>query len=419
MTNTHLLTKRILIALTLGAITGFILHFFSDTAPYLDTWLTEGLFKVLGQWFISGLMLIVVPLVFVSLVKGMMALEDASQLGKISFLTISLYAVTTMIAITTGLLVAHWLAPGQGMMLTMTSSAPSSSPPDLISLMTSLIPKNFFAAMTEGNMLQIIIFSIFFGLSLSLVKQHQPIPTLNHLFDELEKVILKMVELLMTVAPIGVFALMARNVAQLGLDILLPLIYYFLAVVIALAFHVLITYPIMLKSLTPLSPYPLFLKLRNMLTIAFASSSSAATLPMTLRTTDELGISRRVSGFSIPLGATINMDGTAIMQGVATVFIANAYQVVLTFNDFLLIILTATFASIGTAAVPGAGLIMLTMVLVQVGLPVEGIALILGIDRLLDMMRTCVNVTGDVFVSTIVAHKTQLLNHTVYEKQTE
>jgi DAACS family dicarboxylate/amino acid:cation (Na+ or H+) symporter len=259
---------------------------------------------------------------------------------------------------------------------------------------------------------------LLFGLALSFTIKEKPTPTLTTFFDDLDRVILRMVTLIMLLAPIGVFALMTRSVASLGNDVFLPLMNYFLTVVIALAIHAFITYPSLLTALTGLSPLPLFIKLKDMATFAFSTSSSAATIPVTLATAGRMGIAPQLSGFTIPLGATINMDGTAIMQGVATVFIANAYGIALDGADFAIIIVTATLASIGTAAVPGAGLIMLTMVLNQVGLPIEGIALILGVDRLLDMMRTTVNVTGDVVVSTIVADKTHQLDHERYLDKT-
>jgi len=398
----------------LGIVAGLALHQFSTPNDGLDRFLTQGILLVLGKWFVALLMVMVVPLVFVSLVKGVGSLSDTSQLGKISVWTITLYISTTAIAIATGLLIANISTPGVGLALTATATNITNNTPSFSQMLVALIPSNPIQAMAEGNMLQIILFALLFGLGLSFSTKDKPTPTLTAFFDDLDRVILRMVTLIMHLAPIGVFALMTRSVANLGIDIFLPLMNYFLTVVIALAIHAFITYPSLLSVLTGLSPIPLFIKLKYMATFAFSTSSSAATIPVTLATAGRVGIAPQLSGFTIPLGATVNMDGTAIMQGVATVFIANAYGINLDAADFAMIILTATLASIGTAAVPGAGLIMLTMVLNQVGVPIEGIALILGVDRLLDMMRTTVNVTGDVVVSTIVAEKTDQLNRERY-----
>jgi len=408
------LTQHILIALLLGTLLGLILNTTRVEADWTHRFITEGLLLVLGKWFIALLMLLVVPLVFVSLVKGIASLTDIAKLGKISLWTLTLYISTTAIAVSTGLALAILIEPGFGLNLTPTSKEIISTTPSFIDMLISFVPNNPIAAMAQGNMLQVIFFALLFGLALALTAAHKSTHNLIIFFDELDAVILRMVSLVMILAPIGVFALMARSVASQGSDVFAPLLSYFLTVVLALGIHALITYPTLLTVLTGLSPRVLFIKLKDMATFAFSTSSSAATIPVTLATTQRLGVSPQVSGFTIPLGATINMDGTAIMQGVATVFIANAYGILLLPGDFIMIIITATLASIGTAAVPGAGLIMLTMVLTQAGLPIEGIALILGVDRLLDMMRTTVNVTGDVVVSVIVADKTDQLDQQQY-----
>jgi Na+/H+-dicarboxylate symporter len=256
--------------------------------------------------------------------------------------------------------------------------------------------------MVEGNMLQVIVFSILFGIAVALAGR--PGEKVADLFSDLNEIIMKLIIILMDLAPYGVFCLMAKLFATLGFDTIGNLITYFLLVLFVLVLHGTATYPLMLKLLAGLNPLMFFRKMRPVMLFAFSTSSSNATLPVTLKTTTHhLGVRNNIASFTIPLGATINMDGTAIMQGVATVFIAQAYNIDLSFAQYLSVILTATLASIGTAGVPGVGLITLAMVLQQVGLPVEGIALIIGVDRLLDMTRTAVNVTGDCTVSCIVA----------------
>lgn len=409
------LTARILWALLLGGLVGVLLQ--SVDQHWAKQWLVDGLFLVLGKWFVALLMLMVVPLVFVSLVKGVAQLGASKQLGRLSGLTLTLYVLTTMLAIATGLLLANWLQPGVGLALTASASS-TNTPPNLVELLIAIVPSNPIAAMSQGNMLQVIVFAVLFGLALSTLNTLTLSSPVLALFDGLEAILIRMVGLVMWLAPLGVFALMARSMASQGLDLLAPLMVYFLTVVVALLLHATLTYASLFRLLTGLSPWHLYRRLKEVLTVSFSTSSSAATLPVTMATTQRLGVTNQVSSFTIPLGATINMDGTAIMQGVATVFIANAYGLTLAPSDYLMVMLTATLASIGTAAVPGAGLIMLTMVLMQVGLPVEGIALILGVDRLLDMMRTSVNVTGDIVVTTIVAKKLDALDESVFISDT-
>lgn len=409
MMHRHL-TKRILWALLLGLLAGLALHALDN--PLLKSWLVDGVLLIIGKWFIALLMVMVVPLVFVSLVKGVSQLGASKQLGKLSGLTLGLYIFTTVLAIATGLLLANWLQPAVGLGLVASESTPGSAP-NLVELLIAIVPSNPIAAMSQGNMLQVIVFAVLFGLALSSVRPQEGIATVMQLFDGLESILIRMVGLVMWLAPVGVFALMARSMASQGLDLLLPLMVYFVTVVAALFVHASLTYASLFRLLTGLSPWYLYRRLKDVLTVSFSTSSSAATLPVTMATTDKLGVSPRVSSFTLPLGATINMDGTAIMQGVATVFIANAYGLTLAPSDYGLIILTATLASVGTAAVPSAGLIMLTIVLMQVGLPVEGVALILGVDRLLDMLRTSVNVTGDIVVTTIVAQKVGALDESI------
>ena len=397
------LTSKILI----GMIAGFVLGIFfnslnlSDTNP-INFYLVDGLLDTGGQIFLSLLRLMVVPLVFFSLVSGVASLENNMNLSVIASKTLGLYLFTTAVAISLGLIVAILLEPGIGLNLTTDSNFISPEKPQLKDVIINIFPTNPVKAMAEGNMLQIIVFSIFFGAALrSISNKNNPI---KDLVNKITDIILKMVFLIIEIAPYGVFCLIGSLFAKQGIYILGDLSYYFFIVLGVLFIHGLFTYSSLLLIFTKIKPLTFYNSIKPIIFFAFSTSSSNATMPVTLKTVIEnLGVSRRIASFTVPLGATINMDGTAIMQGVATVFIANAYSIDLLFVDYLMVIVTATLASIGTAGVPGVGLIMLAMVLAQVGLPTEGIALIIGVDRLLDMIRTVVNVTGDSAVSTIVA----------------
>ena len=397
------LTSKILI----GMIAGFVLGIFfnslnlSDTNP-INLYLVDGFLDTGGQIFLSLLRLMVVPLVFFSLVSGVASLENNMNLSVIASKTLGLYLFTTAVAISLGLIVAILLEPGIGLNLTTDSNFISPEKPQLKDVIINIFPTNPVKAMAEGNMLQIIVFSIFFGAALrSISNKNNPI---KDLVNRLTDIILKMVFLIIEIAPYGVFCLIGSLFAKQGIYILGDLSYYFFIVLGVLFIHGLFTYSSLLLIFTKIKPLTFYNSIKPIIFFAFSTSSSNATMPVTLKTVIEnLGVSRKIASFTVPLGATINMDGTAIMQGVATVFIANAYSIDLLFVDYLMVIVTATLASIGTAGVPGVGLIMLAMVLAQVGLPTEGIALIIGVDRLLDMIRTVVNVTGDSAVSTIVA----------------
>ena len=276
-----------------------------------------------------------------------------------------------------------------------------------------MVPSNPVEAMASGNMLQVIVFALLFGIAITMSGERGR--SVLNVFGGLNVVIMKMVEVIMRLAPYGVFSLIARSFATQGVELMLPLLGYFITLMCALGLHALIVYPTILKALANLNPGIFLRKMRDPVTFAFSTASSAATIPVTLRTVEtRMGAGKAAASFTVPLGATINMDGTAIMQGVATVFIANVYGLDLTLANYLMIVLTATLASIGTAAVPGVGLIMLTMVLSQVGLPVEGIALIIGVDRILDMARTACNVTGDCMVTCIIAKTEGVLDIETY-----
>lgn len=408
------LTQHILIAMGAGALVGIGLSFVSDQA-WVNDYIIGGLFYVVGQIFVSALKMMVVPLVFVSLVVGVTSLGNLSALGRLSAKTLGLYLMTTAIAVTIAFSLASAVSPGSGFDAGSADvEFEGREAPPITETFVNLVPDNPIEAMSEGQMLQIIVFAILFGIAVTMSGERG-----RHvlaLFRDLDSVIMQMVQIVIRLAPYGVFALIARTFADQGLDVILPLIKYFLTLTAALALQALVVYPILLRALAGLNPLMFLRKMRDPATFAFSTASSGATIPVTLRTVEHrMGVDNSVASFTVPLGATINMDGTAMMQGVATVFIANAYGIDLGTTEFLMVVLTATLASIGTAAVPGVGLVMLTLVLNQVGLPVEGIALIIGVDRLLDMMRTACNVTGDSAVSCIVANSEQALHRPTFD----
>ncbi|SEI05825.1 Na+/H+-dicarboxylate symporter [Rheinheimera pacifica] len=406
------LTARIVIGMAAGILVGFffkwllagqderILYILGMELP-LKTFFIDGIFHIGGEIFIASLKMLVVPLVFVSLVCGTCSLSDTSSLGRLGGKTIGLYMVTTAIAITLAIFAALLISPGKGVEMHSDASFDVSEAPPLSQVFINIFPSNPIESMASGNMLQIIVFAVLFGLAMALSGKAGE--RLAAVFNDLSEVIMKLVTLLMNLAPYGVFFLMAKLFTTLGFETIASLIKYFGVVMTVLILHGLVTYGVILKLLTGLNPLIFFRKMRDAALFGFSTSSSNATMPVTMEAvTKKLGVKNSIASFTVPLGATINMDGTAIMQGVATVFIAQVFVVDLTLTDYLMVIVTATLASIGTAGVPGVGLIMLAMVLQQVGLPVEGIALIIGVDRLLDMTRTAVNITGDAMVSCIV-----------------
>ncbi len=403
------LTARILVAMAVGLVIGVMLNLANTqgwlAATYnhwLDQFLVDGVFDAVGRIFVASLKLLVVPLVFVSLVCGTASLGDNTRMGAMAGKTMVLYLLTTAMAIGLALTLGVLSGPGEGINLATGSEFVPKNAPTLKDVIVNIFPSNPIKAMSDGNMLQVIVFSLLMGIAIS--RSGEPGKRVAVFFQDMNEVIMKMVTILMNLAPYGVFCLLAKLFATLGVGAILDLGQYFLTVVVVLLLHGLGVYSLILKLLTGLSPITFLNKLRPVMLFAFSTASSNATMPVTLRTVEErLGVNNSVASFTVPLGATINMDGTAIMQGVATAFIAQAYNIDIGVGGYLTVILTATLASIGTAGVPGVGLITLAMVLQQVGLPVEGIALIIGVDRLLDMMRTAVNVTGDSMVTTVVA----------------
>lgn len=395
------LTFYIVAAIVLGVLTGVLLNPVKDNLWIKDI-LIGGVFELGGKVFLSSLKLLMVPMVFVSLVCGVLSLKEISQLKRIGLKTLAFYISTTALAITAALIFATIFNPGEGFQLTTNATFEAKKAPSLVDVIAGIIPSNPVKAMVDAEMLQIIFLAILLGVALSLVKTNAQ--KITSLFQESNEVILKMVSIILWVAPIGVYCLLAKVFASEGFSTIVPLAKYFFSVLFVLFFHFLFVYGGLIKIFTKIPPRTFFYRIRNVIAFAFSTASSNATLPITMEETEkQLGVDNEVAAFTLPLGATINMDGTAIMQGVATVFIAQVYGVQLGLTGYLSVIMMATLASIGTAGVPGVGLVMLTMVFDHVGLPVEGIALIIGVDRLLDMARTCVNVTGDIAVTCVVA----------------
>ncbi len=419
------LTARIFIGMIAGIIIGALLQFIFDDSGDLrfsifsvevSTYsiLVEGIFSTLGQIFISSLKMLVVPLVLVSLICGTSSLSDPSKLGRLGIKSISFYILTTGIAVSLAIMAGLLVAPGEGLNLQAETTYAAKEAPSLSQVIVNMFPSNPINALAQGNMLQIIVFAVLLGVAMAMTGDAGK--RVAAFFEDLNTVIMRLVTIIMNLAPYGVFVLMAKLFASIELGTIVSLVKYFMVVLVVLIIHGLVTYSALLKVFSGLSPVMLLTKMRDAALFAFSTSSSSATLPVTMETArNKLGVGKSVSSFTLPLGATINMDGTAIMQGVATVFIAQVYAVDLTLGDYVMVVLTATLASVGTAGVQGVGLIMLAMVLQQVNLPVEGIALIIGVDRLLDMTRTAVNITGDCTVACIIAKSEGELDQAVFD----
>lgn len=410
------LTTKVLIGMALGIVVGLIINLTGMGAEggFIDTYIVNGLFFVVGKMFVNALKMLVVPLVFFSLICGVCGIGDIKLLGRVGSKSFGLYMLTTAIAIATAIILAAITGIGSGIEQTADVAFSGRESPPLAQVFIDLIPFNPVGAMASGDMLPIIFFAVMVGISMLMVGSRAK--SFIEGAEIANEIMMKMVGIIMAVAPYAVFALIAKAIAELGLDLLASLAGYVLVLVAALMFHLFVTMMIVLKVFSGLSPKMFIRKIRNAQVFAFSTASSNATIPVTMRTvTQRFGVNNSVASFTVPFGATINMDGTAIMQGVATVFIANVYGVDLGIGGYLTVILMSVLASIGTAGVPGVGLIMLSMVFAQVGLPVEGIGLVLGVDRLMDMIRTAVNVSGDAAVSSIVAKSEGKLDLAVYD----
>ena len=409
------LTGKIIIAMVIGIALGLFLNYsgLNGEGSFVNTYITDGFLSIVGKLFVNSLKMLVVPLVLISLICGVCGIGDIRLLGRVGGKTFFIYMVTTALAITTAIGLCLLFGIGKGMDIqTDTAFVPEAAPP-LLDVFSNIIPSNPISAMANGDMLSIIFFAMLIGISILMVGK--PAKGLVQSLELINEVILKMVTIIMNLAPYGVFALLTKAMAELGLDLIWSLLGYVAVLVGALAFHFFVTMMLILKASTGLSIKTFLRKMREVQIFAFSTSSSNATIPITLRTvTKRMGVDNSVASFTIPFGATINMDGTAIMQGTATIFIANIYGVELGITGYLTVILMSVLASIGTAGVPGVGLIMLSMVFAQVGLPIEGIGLVLGVDRLLDMLRTAVNVSGDAAVTAIVAKSEGKMDLAIY-----
>lgn len=412
------LTTWIFIALLLGAVTGIILHYLVPSGYVKDTVVINGVFYVLGNGFLRLMQMLVVPLVFCSLICGSSAIGDTQTLGKVGVKTIAFYIFTTAVAVTLAITVASLINPGMGLDISSIQQAETTvaEKTSFADTLLNIIPKNPIQGLAEGNMLQVIVFALLIGIILAKLGEKADI--VSNFFSQFNDIMMEMTTMVMKVAPIGVFCLIAKTFAGIGFNAFVPMLKYMVAVFIALAIQCLVVYQGMLKGFTGLSPIRFIRKFLPVMGFAFSTATSNATIPLSIETLErEMGVSRKISSFTIPLGATINMDGTAIMQGVAVVFAAQAFGIPLGIPDYVTVIATATLASIGTAGVPGVGLITLSMVFNSVGLPIEGIALIMGIDRILDMARTAVNITGDAVCTTIVASQDKAVNRDVFYRK--
>lgn len=384
------LLTQIMIAFVIAVILGLV---FGESISVIQP---------LGDLFLRLIKFIIVPLILSSLIIGVASTGDPKELGRIGSKTIVYYLLTTGVAIIVGLAFAYLVSPGKNLDLEVSATEVQVNETEgFIQTLLNIVPENPFTAFTDGNILQIIFFAIFIGLAITLVgKKADPV---YNFFDGLAEVMYKITGIIMQFAPIGILGLVAPIVGEYGASVLLPLLKVVIAVALACVVHAILVYALAVKTFANMSPIKFFKGIAPAAVVAFSTASSAGTLPMTLKNTQEnLGVSKKISSFVLPLGATINMDGTAIYQGVAVVFIAQFYGLELGLIELGTVVLTTVLASIGTAGVPGAGMIMLAMVLSSIGLPLEGIALIAGIDRILDMFRTTVNIVGDASAAVVV-----------------
>jgi Na+/H+-dicarboxylate symporter len=409
------LTRNVLVGMFSGVLLASIFFYFQDSiSQSVFLGIEKYLFNLGGQIFKNLLLLIVVPLVFFSLVSGISSLSNMVKLGSIASKTVLLYLLTTAFAVVIAIFFG-WVFNISGYEGEVTSFNAPSGEANLYDTVLKVFPNNIFGAFVENNMLGIVFISILFGIALNLTDNLTD--NLSKNFERLNIVFMKIVLIIMSFAPIGVFCLMGSYVMDKGLNIFGDLIQYVLILIFVLLFHLFFTYSLVLKIFANLNPIIFFKKMRNVALFAFTTSSSAATIPVTLKTvTDELGVKKDVSSFVIPVGATINMDGTAIMQGLATMFIASTVGVDLSMIEYIQIVLLAMVASIGAAAVPSAGTITLALILSSLGLPLDAIGLILAVDRILDMIRTSVNVSGDAAVACVVANSEELLDKNIFNK---
>ena len=402
-------TKKIIVAMILGIITGVFLNIFCyDTS--LSDFIVINFFNIVSDLFISALKLVIIPLIFFSIVCGIISLSDDTSLSRLGIKTLSLYLITTIIAISLGLLFSSFI-DYEPILL---SNLETNVSIDNIKTESNIFPTNIFQSLSDGNIIHLLIFSVLIGIAASKVKDNAK--TFINYFHEFNTVINELVKIIISFTPIAVYCILSKTFATQGLETLTPLMGYFFTVAFVLLIHFFITFSLLLKTFTNLNPKKFFINIKEVIVFTFSTSSSSASIPFTLKAaTEKCGINKSISSFTIPLGATINMDGTAIMQGCATFFLASLYGIDLGMSEILTIVVTATIASIGTAGIPSAGIIMLTVIFTQIGIPLEGITLLLGVDRLLDMMRTSINVSGDLCISCIVASSENKIDETIYK----
>ncbi|GAA0743203.1 dicarboxylate/amino acid:cation symporter [Clostridium oceanicum] len=407
------LTIKVLLGLFLGVGFGILSNIVLE--PQLNKEIVRWVLDPLGNVFLRGIKMIVVPLVLCSLICGTASVGDIKKLGRVGIKTLLYYTFTTAIAITIAMVVTKVISPGVGgqSLIAGATEFKSSKAPFIMDVFVNMVPTNPIESLVKGEMLQIIVFAIIFGISITLIgKKAKP---LLDVVEQINEVLLKIIGIVMLFAPVGVFALISKVIMLQGVDVLTKLIKYALTIILVLAIQAVVVYGLALKFLGKVNPVKFYKKFWPVMVLGFSTSSSNASIPMNMETCEKkLGTSQSITSFTIPLGATMNMDGTAIMQGVATIFISQVYGIPLTFTQLLMVVLTATLASVGTAGVPGVGLITLSMVLQQVGLPVEGISLVLGVDRILDMIRTAVNITGDASATVIMSKSENELDLDVY-----
>ncbi|MED5502594.1 MAG: dicarboxylate/amino acid:cation symporter [Pseudomonadota bacterium] len=408
-------TKKVLFSMVTGILVGVVINNFFLPSYFIESILINQVLHTISSLFLILLKMIVLPLIFVSIISGIISINDVNTLGRLGIKTLTLYVFTTMLAITLALFVSSFIDYNIET-ISLNNGTQNISPMNQNSnFILNIFPDNFFSALVDGNVIQVLSFAIFIGVSASYVKNE--IPEFVSLINNLNKIFNKMVMIIISFTPIAVFSLLAKTFSTEGMDVFIPLIKYFSVVVLVLLIHFAFTYSLILKAFSSLSIQKFYSKLRALIIFTFSTSSSNASIPFTLNTiVNKYGVNKSFASFSIPLGATINMDGTAIMQGCATYFLAAYYGIDLVFSDFVLIILTATVASIGTAGIPSAGIIMLSLILTELGIPLEGITLLLGVDRLLDMMRTSVNVSGDTCISCVVAQSEKLIDIKKYNQ---
>ena len=401
-------TKKIIVSMILGILVGVTFNLTNLVESSSGNYITN-LLDLVSYLFLSSLKLIIVPLIFFSIVCGIVSLSDDVSISRLGIKTLLLYTTTTVIAISLGLLFSSFINYEPIEMKNIGSVINIEN----IETDGNIFPNNIFKSLSDGNIIHLLIFAVLIGISAARIKNR--IKTFIQYFYDFNDVINELVKLIISFTPIAVFCILAKTFSTQGIETIMSLAGYFFTVVFVLLFHFLFTFSILIKSFTALNPVKFFQNLKDVVIFTFSTSSSSASIPFTLKAAEEkYGINKSISTFTVPLGATINMDGTAIMQGCATFFLASLYGIDLGLNEIVTIVITATIASIGTAGIPSAGIIMLTVIFTQIGIPLEGITLLLGVDRLLDMMRTSVNVSGDICISCVIASSENKINESVF-----